>query len=123
MGESPLVCELAKPGGPGECRWCGSALPARRRTWCSDTCSRTYSKNHWWPDARRAARRRDKYRCRRCQRRRTDGIKLEVNHVVRALGSHARVSCAHHLANLETLCNECHAVVTREQRAAGLNLS
>ena len=118
MGAPELACELASPGGPADCRWCGAPLPPRRHAWCSDACANAYNKNHWWPDARRAARRRDKYRCRLCQRRRADGIRLEVNHLVQALGAHARVSCAHHLANLETLCNECHASVTRAQRAA-----
>ncbi len=118
MSEAKAPCTLAVDGGPGCCGWCAKPLPARRRTWCSDACSKAYAKNHWWPTARRTARRRDKYRCRVCQRKRSDGIRLEVNHIVGAHGSHARISCAHHLSNLETLCNECHAEVTRAQRAA-----
>jgi len=39
-----------------------------------------------------------------------------VNHIEPALGRHSEVSCAHHLSNLETLCNECHRSVTAAQR-------
>lgn len=118
MSDAESACPLASPGGPGACRWCGKPLPGRRTAWCSNACSLAYGKNHWWPTARRAARRRDKYRCRVCERRRADGIRLEVNHIVQALGTHAQVSCAHHLSNLETLCNHCHAEITRAQRTA-----
>jgi len=40
---------------------------------------------------------------------------LEVNHIVPADGSHADISCAHHLDNLETLCHRCHAETTAAQ--------
>jgi len=34
-----------------------------------------------------------------------------------AVGVRERPSCAHHLANLETLCAPCHAEITRVQAA------
>jgi HNH endonuclease len=43
-------------------------------------------------------------------------MRLEVNHIEPCLGEHARVSCAHHLENLETLCHECHGAITRAHR-------
>jgi len=120
------ACRLAT-GAAGECRWCGAALPARRKTWCSERCSDGFWNNHWWTLARRVAKKRDKYRCTRCghkplgrsdpryrKRRATD--RLEVNHIVAAGGAHRVLSCLHHLDNLETLCLECHRERTAAQR-------
>ncbi|HTU71750.1 MAG TPA: hypothetical protein VMF11_15715 [Candidatus Baltobacteraceae bacterium] len=111
----------------GACRWCGAQLPQRRRTWCSDRCADAFWKNHWWSLARVAAKRRDRYRCKRCghkpiarshphyrKRRKTD--RLEVNHIAQARGAHRSLSCLHHLTNLETLCLQCHKTETARQR-------
>ncbi len=65
----PLLdrCELVTyTGEPGTCHWCGSALPSRRKRWCSDGCSAAYGVNHWWTSARLAAIARDNYSCIRC---------------------------------------------------------
>ena len=129
-------CALAKSVAGG-CAWCGAMLVGRRRTWCSEKCANTFWKNHWWSLARRAAKVRDKYRCRQCgdappkrpNRRafRTEKtykqamrdwragrkkVRLEVNHREPCLGQHGTISCAHHLENLETLCAQCHRVHT-----------
>ena len=40
--------------------------------------------------------------------------RLEVNHIVPALGAHGTLSCLHHLDNLETLCVACHLAFTRQ---------
>lgn len=114
------------------CAWCGGELPKRRRTWCSNRCADGFWKNHWWSLARRAAKRRDKYRCARCGhvpvkrptkrsvsttaynaamrawRKTRKGDRLEVNHRIPCMGLHRTLSCAHHLENLETLCVACH---------------
>ncbi|MBI2387265.1 MAG: hypothetical protein HYV14_14830 [Elusimicrobia bacterium] len=100
-------CALAKPAA-GACSWCAQALPAARRMWCRDRCATAFWKNHWWPRARRAAKRRDKYACVRCG----GGRPLEVNHIAPCLGAHGEISCAHHLVNLETLCVPCHRAHT-----------
>ncbi|MBI2789112.1 MAG: hypothetical protein HYX59_10560 [Elusimicrobia bacterium] len=100
-------CALAKPAA-GACSWCGEALPEGRRMWCRDRCATVFWKNHWWSRARRAAKRRDKYACVRCG----GGRPLEVNHIEPCLGAHGEISCAHHLANLETLCAPCHRAHT-----------
>lgn len=127
------VCSLAPPLAEGACAWCAAELPPRRRTWCSDRCGDAFWANHWWSVARSAAKRRDKYRCRRCGTRapkrptrsgfRTESSykaamrayrvrkrveRLEVNHIVPCVGKHGELSCAHHLENLETLCPGCH---------------
>ncbi|MGZ3502929.1 MAG: hypothetical protein ACXWNJ_00820 [Vulcanimicrobiaceae bacterium] len=129
-------CSLARPAAGG-CAWCGTELPQRRRTWCSDRCGTAFWNNHWWTLARRAAKRRDKYRCKRCghalpkrpsrstcssekayraamrawrTQRRTG--RLEVNHRDPCRGQHGQLSCAHHLENLETLCVTCHKAHT-----------
>ena len=137
------VCSLAPPLAGGGCAWCGAALPARRRTWCSDRCGDRFWANHWWSVARRTAKRRDKYRCTRCGaappkrpvkaafktqpaylramrawRAEKRTARLEVNHIVPCEGKHGQLSCAHHLDNLETLCPGCHKVHTAALRAA-----
>jgi predicted nucleic acid-binding Zn ribbon protein len=137
------VCSLAPPLADGACAWCATPLPARRRTWCSDRCGEMFWANHWWSVARRTAKRRDRYRCRRCgasgPKRPTATAfrvharylaamrawrvakrvaRLEVNHVVPCVGRHGQLSCAHHLENLETLCLACHRAETATQRAA-----
>jgi hypothetical protein len=136
------VCSLAPPLAEGACAWCAAPLPPRRRTWCSDRCGDAFWANHWWSVARRTAKRRDKYRCRRCganapkrpvkarfatheaylaairawrAAKRTD--RLEVNHIVPAQGRHRMLDCAHHLENLETLCAACHKQHTAALRA------
>jgi 5-methylcytosine-specific restriction endonuclease McrA len=53
-----------------------------------------------WQQVRAAARRRDGQRCRRCGS--TD--KLEVHHIVSLANGGSRYD----LANLETLCSDCH---------------
>jgi hypothetical protein len=138
------VCALAR-GGLGGCAWCGAELPPRRRSWCSDRCNTAFWNNHWWSQARHAAKVRDRYRCRRCGHappKRPNRVaypldaaykaamrswragrptnRLEVNHRVPALGAHGRLSCLHHLDNLETLCVGCHkgeTAATRPRRA------
>lgn len=134
------ACDLAARSGDG-CAWCGKALTGRRRTWCSDRCGDTFWKNHWWSLARRAAKRRDKYRCTKCGHAlpkrparityRTEAAyktamrtwraerkvgRLEVNHIEAANGRHTELSCVHHLKNLETLCVACHALHTATLR-------
>ncbi|HEY8297920.1 MAG TPA: hypothetical protein VIG32_07860 [Candidatus Baltobacteraceae bacterium] len=120
------ACPLARPA-LGGCAWCGQPLPPRRRTWCSDRCGTSFWKNHWWTLARRAAKRRDKYRCTRCghalpkrgcTRAQRKSGRLEVNHREPCRGAHARLSCAHHLENLETLCVPCHQEHTSAIRVA-----
>ncbi|MBV9438464.1 MAG: hypothetical protein JOZ24_00580 [Candidatus Eremiobacteraeota bacterium] len=139
-------CSLAPPLAIGRCAWCAAALPARRRIWCSDRCGESFWANHWWSAARRAVKRRDRYRCTRCGMRapkrptRAVGgadaayraamrtwraerraLRLEVNHREPCAGKHRQLSCAHHLANLETLCSPCHRTHTaalRETAAA-----
>jgi len=140
------ACALARTA-PGGCAWCAAPRPPKRRTWCGTRCANAFWKNHWWSLARREAKRRDKYRCVRCGRaaprrpsaaafasrgeylashrawraaRRTE--RLEVNHREPCRGAHGVLSCAHHLANLETLCASCHkahtAALPRRERAA-----
>jgi len=98
--------------------------------------------NHWWSVARNAAKRRDRYRCRRCgvrgpkrpaasahrtrkaylaalraYREEKQVARLEVNHIDPCAGRHAQLSCVHHLDNLETLCLPCHKEHTAALRA------
>jgi hypothetical protein len=137
-------CLLARPA-PAGCAWCGTSLPPRRRTWCSERCGTAFWTNHWWTLARSAAKRRDKYRCRACGavapkrpgktafktaagyrlamrawRLAKKTQRMEVNHRVPCRGKHGTVSCDHHLDNLETLCVACHRVLTLADRNANL---
>lgn len=131
------ACALAPPRSASTCAWCGGERPPRRKIWCSERCGDAFWANHWWSVARHTAKRRDRYRCRRCGTRapkrptrsafttrpkylaamrawraakRTG--RLEVNHIVPCRGQHNALSCAHHLANLETLCPACHKAHT-----------
>lgn len=115
------ACDLsAWAGRAGACQWCDTDIPAgRRRTWCSEACRRAFERNHVWRVARAAARRRDRYTCRRCGRSKADAP-IEVNHIVPVAGTGYGVSCKQHLSGLETLCHDCHVAVTAQQRAAGL---
>lgn len=134
-------CSLAARSMENVCAWCAASLPPRRRSWCSDRCGDAFWTNHWWSLARRATKRRDKYRCKRCGTRapkrpakasyRTQFAynaavrawrkakrvgRLEVNHIVPCAGKHGELSCAHHLENLETLCAGCHKEHTASLR-------
>lgn len=107
-----INCSLSLwTGGRNACRWCDAELEGRRTRWCSDRCARLYLKNHRWTDARKAARRRDKYACTECG---SPGP-LEVNHIVPVMGKHNVIGCHHHLDGLDTLCHECHKRTTAAQ--------
>jgi len=137
------VCSLAPPLADGACAWCAAELPPRRRSWCSDRCGELFWMNHWWSVARTAAKRRDRYRCKRCgvrgpkrpsasahrtrkaylaalraYREEKKVARLEVNHIDPAAGKHRQLSCVHHLDNLETLCLSCHKHHTAALRLA-----
>lgn len=109
----------------GRCHHCGTMLTKRQTRWCSKACSQVFEINHYWQFARRAALKRDRYRCVKCgveplrSTRMTvveKEIWLEVNHIVPREGQGYNAGCHHHLAGLETLCHPCHVGVTNEQR-------
>lgn len=111
-------CKLMKgyPLNDGKtCDWCGKKLPPRRKRWCSDKHYRLYWNNHNYRHARKAVRRRDKYKCIRCGSKSS----LEVNHIIPCKQNHKRVGCWHHMDNLELLCSDCHKDETNKQRAEG----
>ena len=104
--------------GRGVCARCGR--PTINRWFCraqredSNSCRLVWIRNHYWSDARIAAKKRDGDQCIRCGSREL----LEVNHIQPlGDGSHSQRSCRHHLDNLETLCHQHHVAVTREQRS------
>lgn len=105
----------------GVCDHCGTPLDGRRRRWCSDTCARVEFNAHDWNQARRAAKKRDGYKCVTCGR--PDDVDdnyrsiLEVNHIVPRVGKGYGMGCWNHLDNLETLCHDCHVKVTKQQAA------
>lgn len=113
--DCPLLPVL-RPHVDGECDKCGKPLSGRRRRWCSDKCAgwlaHEFAKNHEWRYARRAAKRRDRYRCVKCGSQ----SKLEVNHISPLFGSGYTPSCLHHLEGLQTLCHGCHVKETNLQR-------
>jgi 5-methylcytosine-specific restriction endonuclease McrA len=123
------ACPLYPDPIAGACRACGKTLKGRRKQWCGQSCSRSWRTNHMWTYARRAARRRDKYRCTKCgarglspaEKKRGDvegRVHLEVNHLRPLAGAKRAVaSCANHLDNLETLCETCHKPITAKQAA------
>lgn len=84
-----------------------------------------------WSEARAAAIKRDGRKCVICDET-NDGEKgrayrklrwkdyLEVNHIKPVNGRRRSVDCQNHLDNLETLCHDCHVVITKQQRKDGL---
>jgi len=106
-------CPLSKwQGEEGACHWCSKPLTGRQRSWCSRQCCIEFERNHVWSIARRTTRRKAKYQCQTCGSK----TKLEVNHITPVKGTGYRLSCNHHLSNLELLCHACHVQVTNQQR-------
>ena len=105
-------------GVKGQCWRCGADLPKYKHKWCSEECALLYARNHSWGFARFEALRRDNWTCQHCGW--TEGPShdqgLEVNHIEARNGMGYGVGCHHHQANLETLCHDCHLVMTKEQR-------
>jgi hypothetical protein len=106
-------CKLSRwKGDDKRCRWCNKLLKGRQQRWCSDECPKLMLRNHYWSDARKAARERDKNRCKKC---RGDGAHkekrfrgLQVHHKTPINGKHGTSGCHHHLVDLMTLCVPCH---------------
>lgn len=115
IGGRTFDCALAfGDNAERRCVWCGNGLTGRKVRWCGSDCPREWSRNHYWTDASKAARRRDGG-CVRCG----STVRLEVNHITPILGRHAVSGCHHHLDGIETLCHDCHVATTAEQRANG----
>lgn len=121
-----VSCPLGNwTGDAGRCQLCNNLIEStRRRTWCSNKCSREWQRNHIWRFARSAAKRRAKYRCQRadCTAERRD---CEVNHITARDGGGYGPGCHHHLnpdkhgvGGLEVLCHAHHAEVTAAQAKA-----
>lgn len=115
MSEADYECTQFLPHAdePGVCDGCGTPLTGRQRRWCKGTCQDDWRSQHDWGWARNAAKRRDGKRCVRCGSNRA----LEVNHIEPRVGRGYGWGCHNHLSNLETLCHDCHLVVTAQQRA------
>lgn len=108
----------------GVCDRCGTRLTGRQTRWCSDKCQIEWRREHDWTAARNAAVRRDDHTCRHCgarenrDHRHPEGVvRLEVNHIVPREGRGYGFGCRNHQENLETLCTQCHRVVTNTQAA------
>lgn len=112
-----------KGGRKGKtCPKCSTKLPPSRRIWCSDACSNWWWSNHRYSQARKIIKNKSRkwvgrkvkgYLCSLCS---IITNKIEIDHIVRAMGKHAELSCLHHLTNLRPLCVPCHRQVTKEQR-------
>lgn len=106
-----LACTLSRwQGDPRRCRWCNVRLPFHRKRWCSQICVEEYKAQHWWPEARVAAIRRDRRRCQDCvaDPAQKPGF-TEVHHIVPVLGVRT-ASCLHHVSGLVTLCQHHHGL-------------
>lgn len=106
----------------GVCDACGKALTGRQQRWCSSDCSLVLWRQHAWQGARSAAKKRDGHKCVKCGAPdsvddRTFRSLLEVNHIVPRVGKGYGYGCWNHLDNLETLCHDCHVIVTKAQAA------
>lgn len=112
MSEPCTIDSTPYADTPGVCDACGKALTGRQQRWCSRACSLVDWPNHDWNSARNAAKRRDGHKCVQCGSTRS----LEVNHIEPRVGKGYGWGCWNHLDNLETLCHDCHVLVTNAQR-------
>lgn len=107
----------------GVCGICEKALRGGQTRWCSKQHARLFYQNHYWTQARSAAKRRDRRQCVRMvapNNNRTlprcNGWPLEVNHIEPRNGAgYDGPNCAHHQSNLETLCHAHHVIETNRQ--------
>jgi 5-methylcytosine-specific restriction protein A len=106
------------PNGRPLCRWCGTEVSGRRRTWCSDACVHEYLGRQW--GAIRAQVIRRDQACRECGLTypATARTRWEVDHIVPvADGGGAEME------NLRLLCVTCHKRVTAEWRRSRARLA
>jgi hypothetical protein len=118
MEKLRINCTLSPwTGQAGRCQECNISIAhlTKRRTWCSDKCSRLWEKNHIWNRARSSAKRKTKWQCSRpgCRAHKKT---LEVNHIHPLVGAGYGPSCSHHAENLEVLCKPHHQIETNRQR-------
>lgn len=87
----------------GLCVECGGPTGRPRAVYCSRTCLWRYHGRFFWDSARTYVLHRDRFTCRRCQRR-YRRRELDVDHILEiAAGGRAL-----DYANLQTLCRACH---------------
>jgi len=110
---------LLYAGKEGVCHRCGRQLAGRQSKWCGHNCEDRYWEQHYWPLARKLALKRDKYKCVRCG----SGENLTVDHIIPLMGRGYSSGCYHHLANLQTLCHDCHVAKTADDMAYARSLS
>ena len=99
------------PDGRWLCRRCGRPLEGRKVSWCSQECLNQVLLLCDWRYIRRQVKKRDRYACVLCGRRRRDGHRLDVDHTVEVQDGGLSV-----MDNLRTLCWICHKVKTAEMR-------
>lgn len=108
------------PDGKVACRWCGAALPPRRRSWCGSACVDAYTIRSHWQTLRVYVIRRDERRCQKCAE-----PGHEVDHILACIDGGTDDPL-----NLRLLCVPCHKLETRtlsrrraaERRSLGLPL-
>lgn len=125
-----MNCDVAPHDDePDVCGICAVPLRGAQSRWCSKAHARLYYQNHYWTQARSAAKRRDRYACvmvsftfekelpvRFGPSERCTGRPLEVNHKIPRNGAgYDGPNCAHHLDKLETLCHAHHVIETNRQ--------
>ena len=96
------------PNGRALCRWCGTEVTGRRRTFCSDSCVHEWRLRSSTSYLRECVFKRDRGVCGICGRKR---LKCEADHI-RAV----REGGDSNLENIRTLCVPCHRAVTAELR-------
>lgn len=113
-----MACELIPAKrDPNGCKLCNKKLTGRQKTWCSRQCSREYTRNHRWTNAKAHIKKEGAwYQCSHCQEFTKT---IEVNHIVPCKGKHGQWGCHHHETNLELVCRPCHKIETNKQRARG----
>lgn len=107
----------------GYCVECGKKLEGKQRLYCSGKCERTFYSKHVkvWSIIREEIFKRDGYICQKCGAKvLTYGLekRAECDHIVPVSLGGAEFD----KSNLQTLCHECHAKKTGQDRGPFKNV-
>lgn len=103
----------------GICAMCGSELPKRRRTYCSDKCAELYEHLFFWQTACYDALKRAQLKCQGCGQGYMDvptigegswaeRSSIEVHHIIPLNGEDRTWHRLNMPWNLKVLCHRCH---------------
>jgi 5-methylcytosine-specific restriction protein A len=115
VGQREVIRDAARKSNL--CTNCSTPLKDKRKCYCNSKCKRAFWKKWdlavvWWSDVRRRVLKRDNYLCQRCLRLGIQTRATEVHHLVEIQDGGDEFN----EDNCESICNDCHKIVTAENR-------